>query len=54
MASSVCGIAMRAGAKRLMVTHFYFDPEAIDLESEIERVYDGEVIVARDGLEIVL
>jgi ribonuclease BN (tRNA processing enzyme) len=47
-------LAMRAGAKRLMVTHFYFDPEAVDIESEIERVYDGEVIVARDGLEIGL
>jgi ribonuclease BN (tRNA processing enzyme) len=45
-------LAMRAGAKRLIVTHFYFDPEKVEIESEIERVYGGEVIVARDGLEI--
>jgi ribonuclease BN (tRNA processing enzyme) len=52
--SDAARLAMRARARRLMVTHFYFDPEQVSIEAEIKRVYDGEVIVATDGLAIAL
>ncbi len=47
-------MAAQAGAARLLVTHVQpqFDPA--ELAAEAASVFDGEIIVARDGQEIVL
>ena len=42
-------LARRAGAKRLVLTHLYPPVEAVDIAGEIAPVYDGPVVVARDG-----
>jgi ribonuclease BN (tRNA processing enzyme) len=49
--SSAARIASEAGVERVVLTHIYPTAEALDLPSEIGRGYDGEVIVAEDGLK---
>ena len=43
-------IAARAGAARLVVTHFYFDVEEAALTEQLKRGFSGEVIIGRDGM----
>jgi ribonuclease BN (tRNA processing enzyme) len=45
-------LAERAGVAKLIVTHFYFDVDEIELRAELERAYSGEVIIGRDGLVV--
>jgi len=47
-------LADRSRAKKLMVTHFYFDVDEAELKAELEREYSGEVIIGRDGLIVDL
>ena len=49
--SSAARIASEAGVERVVLTHIYPMAEALDLPSEIGRGYDGEVMVAEDGLK---
>jgi ribonuclease BN (tRNA processing enzyme) len=41
-------IAMEAGVKRLLLTHFYPECESIDVEAQCRRTYDGPLILASD------
>ena len=41
-----------AEAARLIVTHFYFDVNEAELKVELERDYDGKVIIGRDGMSV--
>lgn len=50
--SSVARIATEARARRVVLTHMYPPAEALDLVSEVGRGFDGEVIVAHDGLKL--
>ena len=50
--SGVARIASEAGVKRVVLTHFYPAVEGLDLVAEVRRGYDGEVVVAEDGLEL--
>lgn len=47
-------VAKMAGAKRLALTHFSarYSRDPSDLGREAREVFDGEVILAKDGLEI--
>jgi ribonuclease BN (tRNA processing enzyme) len=45
-------LAREAGARRLVPTHFYFDPDEARLADRLASDYGGEITVARDGLTI--
>jgi len=49
-------VATRAGAERLVLTHVSprYAGDASVLESEAREAFDGEVVLARDGLEIAV
>ncbi|MBA3423647.1 MAG: hypothetical protein H0U04_03705 [Rubrobacter sp.] len=44
-------MASEAGVERVVLTHLYPDADALDLVAEVGREYDGEVVVAQDGLK---
>ncbi len=48
------GMAAQAGAARLLVTHFYFDVNDDELKRELQQGYEGEVLIGRDGMSVVL
>ena len=48
--SSAARIASQAGVERVVLTHVYPAADELDLVSEVGRGYEGEVIVADDGL----
>jgi ribonuclease BN (tRNA processing enzyme) len=41
-------IAAEAGAKKLLLTHFYPECESADIEAQCRKTYDGPLILARD------
>ena len=45
-------LAREAGARRLVPTHCYFDPDEERLAERLAAGYRGEITVARDGLTI--
>jgi ribonuclease BN (tRNA processing enzyme) len=45
-------LAARAAVAKLIVTHFYFEMNDVELKRELERNYSGEVIIGRDGLSL--
>lgn len=47
-------LAAQSKAKKLIVTHFYFDVDEAELKDELEREFSGEVIIGRDGLVVDL
>jgi ribonuclease BN (tRNA processing enzyme) len=52
---SECGeIAARAGARRLVLTHFYPECEVADLVAPCRKQFGGEVAVAEDGMRVVV
>jgi len=48
----VAMLAREAGARHLVPTHFYFDPEAEGLAERLARDYEGAITIARDGLGV--
>ena len=49
--SSAARISSEAGVERVVLTHIYPAADELDLPAEIGSKYDGEVIVAKDGLK---
>lgn len=49
--SGVARIASESGVGRLVLTHLYPAVDSASLPSEVGRGYDGEILVAEDGLE---
>jgi ribonuclease BN (tRNA processing enzyme) len=45
-------LANRASVAKLVVTHCYFELDEAELKAELERGYDGEVVIGRDGLSV--
>jgi ribonuclease BN (tRNA processing enzyme) len=45
-------LAAKAEVAKLIVTHFYFEVDDVELKSELQREYSGEVIIGRDGLVV--
>lgn len=52
--SGAARIAREAGARRVVLTHIYPPADEMDLAAEVGRGFDGEVIVAEDGLTLRL
>ena len=50
--SAVSQIAREAGVNRVILTHIYPETDLLDLTSEVGDGFDGEVIVAEDGLTL--
>ncbi len=49
---AVARVASEAGVQRVVLTHIYPAADELDLVSEVGRNYDGEVLVAEDGLKL--
>jgi ribonuclease BN (tRNA processing enzyme) len=47
----VARIAREAGVERVVLTHIYPPADALDLRQEVGHGFEGEVLVAEDGLE---
>ena len=45
-------LAEQSGARRVMLSHFYPEWDNYDLVAEAKKLWDGEVIEARDGLRL--
>lgn len=45
-------IASRAGARRLLLTHFYPECEGADLLGQCRRTFSGEILLAEDLLRV--
>jgi ribonuclease BN (tRNA processing enzyme) len=50
--SEAARLASEARVSKLIVSHFYFNVDEAELKSELERGYDGEVIIGSDGFSI--
>ncbi len=51
--ASECGeIAKKANARRLLLTHFYPEAEKEDVKAQAAKAFDGEIILAKDLLEV--
>jgi len=50
--SEVARLATRAGVRKLVVTHCYFEVNESELKQSLEREYSGEVVIGCDGLKI--
>jgi len=50
--SGVAGVASESGVGRVVLTHLYPAVDYERLASEVGRGYDGEVVVAEDGLRL--
>lgn len=50
--SGAASIAREAGVKRVVLTHIYPVGDLLDLVAEVGKGFDGEVIVAEDGLTL--
>ncbi len=50
--SGVAHIASEAGVERVVLTHIYPAADTLDLAPEVCRGYEGEVLVAEDGLQL--
>jgi len=49
LADETAELARAANARRLVVTHAYFDPLAADLAARLSRLYAGPIFIAADG-----
>ncbi len=47
-------IARRAGARKVVLTHFYPPCDEADMLGELRRTYDGEAFLAEDGMRLSL
>ncbi len=47
-------IATRAGVKKLILTHFYPECDAVDISAQCRKTYQGPLVLATDLLEIHL
>ncbi|MBW2171697.1 MAG: MBL fold metallo-hydrolase [Deltaproteobacteria bacterium] len=45
-------IAAQAGVKKLVLTHFYPECDAVDITEECRKTYQGPLVVAEDLMEI--
>lgn len=52
--TGVARMATESGVKRVILTHLYPPVEGLDLVAEVGRGFDGEVIVAHDGLALTV
>lgn len=51
-AAGLAALANGSRARRLLATHFYFDPHREALAARLQGLYAGEVSIAEDGMAI--
>lgn len=47
-------IAAQAGVKKLVLTHFYPECDAVDITEECRKTYQGPLVIAEDLMEIAI
>ncbi len=47
-------VAQKAGARKLVLTHFYPDALQTDPREVTRKYYEGEILLAEDGLKVIL
>jgi ribonuclease BN (tRNA processing enzyme) len=47
-------IAAQAGVKKLVLTHFYPECDAVDITEECRKTYQGPLVIAEDLMEITV
>jgi ribonuclease BN (tRNA processing enzyme) len=47
-------IAAEAKVKRLLLTHFYPECDAVDIEAECRKTYNGSLLLAHDLMTVVV
>ncbi|MBI4495302.1 MAG: MBL fold metallo-hydrolase [Deltaproteobacteria bacterium] len=47
-------IAREAGARRLLLTHFYPVFQGVDIAGECRREYSGPILLAEDGMKVLI
>ena len=47
-------VAARAGARRVVLTHFYPPCDRVDMLEQLRKTYDGEATLAEDGMSFDL
>jgi ribonuclease BN (tRNA processing enzyme) len=47
-------IATEAGVKKLVLTHFYPECDAVDIAEECRKTYQGPLVIAEDLMEIAM
>ena len=50
--SSVARMASEAGVRRVLLTHVYPAADSLELVAEVGKGYEGEIVVAEDGLTV--
>jgi ribonuclease BN (tRNA processing enzyme) len=50
--SEIGEIALRAGVKKVILTHFYPRCDQVDVVAQVKKIYDGEVIRAEDLMRV--
>lgn len=48
----VARMAAMAEARRLLVTHFYFEVDEEEVRRELRRDFTGQILIGRDGLQL--
>jgi ribonuclease BN (tRNA processing enzyme) len=52
--SSAARLASRAGVRRLLLSHFYPELDPLQARAAAARTFEGEILLARDGLVVEL
>jgi ribonuclease BN (tRNA processing enzyme) len=47
-------IAVQAGVKKLVLTHFYPECDAVDIAEECRNTYKGPLVIAEDLMEVTM
>ena len=50
--SGVASMASEAGVRRVVLTHIFPATDLLDLVAEVGKGFDGEIIIAEDGLTL--
>lgn len=47
-------VARRAGARRVMLTHFYPPCDNVDMLGQLRRTFEGDAVLAADGMTVTV
>jgi ribonuclease BN (tRNA processing enzyme) len=50
--NDVAQLAKQAQVENLLVTHFYFDVDEVNLKKELQATYTGNIFIGKDGMSL--